>query len=636
MNRNFLLFLVFFTSFIVESHCYNTIPSQQPNPNTVKKNSSFQQSKDTLFDSYINSMKAAAKKKEYGQAIATAKKMFLHAQELKDTLHMSKASYRQAYYSAMLPNLVEANQLYTRAIKYASATDDKELLISLHINKADVERQLGDFFQAQQTVKMGLDYLEKNKDSVGQYKLYNTLGIACNDAQEFENAQKAYTHALQYAATFKQWAATLNNIAVNYKEQQNYGEAIKIYKDLLAAPELNEYPETKARIMDNLGYSLFKTANDRAIAYMEKALVIRLKWDDLDGLFASYIHLSDYYREKDIKQALPNAQSALQVALTAKSPDWQLEALQYVIMLKKDPKAEAERYFFLKDSLDRAKQTLRNEYIATKFFTEKTDRENLTLKQQNAEQALLTEKEKTQKWIVSGGLVFSMAGLGIFFLVYRRNQKQKKEIEKQKNIVEELQRELHHRLKNNLSFIDFFITLAKGKFPDPAYSQKLDELQNRINSMFEVHTQLFKKEDVTTVNAKTYISALLENVKKAYDSPNVSLEENVENTTLPADTSFPIGLIINEFVTNSYKYAFPNNEKGIISISLHEDKENYHLKLADNGKGLPNDFNIDKLGSFGMETIKLLTIEYKGTFNLDGKNGLKMEISFPKNEYKRA
>lgn len=632
MNRNFLLFLVFFTFFIVEFHAYNGIPSYPSNSNTIKKNSAFQQAKDTLYDSYINSMKAAAKKKEYGQAIATAKKMFLHARDLKDTFHMSKALYRQAFYSEILPNLVEANLLYTQAIKYASATDDKELLISLHINKADVERQLGDFFQAQQTVKMGLDYLEKDKDSLEHYKLYNTLGIACNDAREFQNAQKAYSNALQYSSTLKQRAATLNNIAVNFKEQQSYTEAIKIYKELLAIPELNEYPETHARIMDNLGYSLFKTSDERAIDYMERALNKRLELDDVDGLFASYIHHSEYYSDKDTAQALTYAQKALQIALQAKSPDWQLEALQYIVMLKKNPKAEAERYFFLKDSLDRAKQSLRNEYISTKFFTEKTDRENLTLKQQNTEQALLTEKEKTQKWIVSGGLVLSMAGLGIFFLVYSRNQKQKREIEKQKNLVEELQRELHHRLKNNLSFIDFFITLAKGKFPDPSYREKLDELQNRINSMFEVHKQLFQKEDVTNVNAKTYISALLENVIKAYNRPNITLEENVANITLRADISFPIGLIINEFVTNSYKYAFPNNENGIISINLKEHNQKYQLTLADNGQGLPANFNIDKLDSFGMETIKLLTMEYKGNFKMDGNNGLKMEISFPKNE----
>lgn len=631
MNRNFLLFLVFFTSFIVESHGYNTIPSHLTNPDTAKKNSSFQQAKDTLYDSYINSMKTAAKKKEYGQAIATAKKMFLQARELKDTLHMSKALYRQAFYSEILPNLVEANLLYSQAIKYASATDDNELLISLHINKADVERQLGDFFQAQQTVKMGLDYLEKDKDSLEHYKLYNTLGIACNDAQEFQNAQKAYSNALQYASTLKQRAATLNNIAVNYKEQQNYGEAIKIYKNLLDVPELNEYPETKARITDNLGYALFKNGDIKGGKLMENALAQRVQLEDLNGQFASNIHLADFNIHKDNPKALSHANKALQIALKTKSPDWQLEALQYIIRLKQDPTEEANHYFLLNDSLNRAREKLRNEYISTKFLTEEKDRENLTLKQEKAEQALLTEKEKTQKWSIGAVLVVSLAGLAFFFIAYNKNKKQKEEIEKQKNLVEDLQRELHHRLKNNLSFIDFFITLAKGKFPDPFYREKLDELQNRINSMFEVHKQLFKKEDVTSVNAKTYISALLENVEKAYDRPNIALEEDVENTNLPADISFPIGLIINEFVTNSYKYAFPTTENGIISISLKKHNGKYALILADNGKGLPVDFDIDKLESFGMETIKLLTVEYKGTFKIDGSDGLRMNITFPMN-----
>ncbi|HZH70577.1 MAG TPA: sensor histidine kinase, partial [Flavobacteriaceae bacterium] len=269
--------------------------------------------------------------------------------------------------------------------------------------------------------------------------------------------------------------------------------------------------------------------------------------------------------------------------------------------------------------------------ISSKCQTEKKENENLALKQQNAEQALLMEKEKNQKLAIGGGLAIALVGLGIFFIAFRKNQKQKHEIEKQKNLVEELQRELHHRLKNNLSFIDFFITLAKGKFPDTAYREKLDELQNRINSMFEVHKQLFKKEDVTNVNAKTYISALVENVKKAYESPNISLEENVEDTNLRADTSFPIGLIVNEFVTNSYKYAFPNGENGVITINFNEGPNDYHLRLSDTGKGLPPDFDIDNLDSFGMETIKLLTQEYKGSFKLDGTQGLKMDITFPKN-----
>jgi two-component sensor histidine kinase len=285
----------------------------------------------------------------------------------------------------------------------------------------------------------------------------------------------------------------------------------------------------------------------------------------------------------------------------------------------------------LHDSIQEARQGILEKFSATKYQTEKKDKENLALKQQNAEQALLTEKERTQKWAIGGGLAVSLAGLGIFFIAFNKNKKQKRKIEKQKNEIEKLQRELHHRLKNNLAFIDFFITLAKGKFPDPAYRQKLDELQNRINSMFEVHKQLFKKDDITSVNAKTYISALVENVKKAYASENIHIHENIKDTNLNAAISFPIGLIVNEFVTNSFKYAFSETEKGIISVELNEDAEKYQLKLSDNGKGLPHDFDINILNSFGLETIKLLAEEYKGSFKLDGTNGTRMDITFPKN-----
>ena len=624
MNRSFPLFLLFFSPFFLgefTSHAYaaneKSIEIQKPN--------------DTLYAFYVNIIKEASKDKNYGEAIAASKKMFTYAEGQKDNLEMSKALYQQAYLQVKLPNLVEANILYTQAIKYAQLAGDRDLLISLHLNKADVERNLGDFFQAQQTVRTGLKYLQNGKDSLSHYKLYNTLGIACNDAQEFYNSQKAYSSALQYAANFNQRAVLLNNMAVNYKEQQEYVEAIKIYKNLLTGTEISDHPETKARVMDNLGYALYKTNGKEAQQLMENALAQRVQLDDLPGQFASNIHLAEFNITINNNMALSYANKALQIAKKTKSPDWELEALQYIIMVKKEPTEEANRYFLLKDSLNRITQKLRNEYISTKFFTEERDKENLALKQQKTEQALLTAKEKTQKWIMGSGLGISLAGLGVFFLVYRRNQKQKQEIEKQKNLVEELQRELHHRLKNNLSFIDFFITLAKGKFPDPTYREKLDELQNRINSMFEVHKQLFKKEDVTSVNAKIYISALIENVKKAYDRPNIALEENVENISLRADISFPIGLIINEFVTNSYKYAFPNNERGIILISFNETLENYQLILTDNGIGLPPDFDIDNLNSFGMETIKLLTVEYKGTFKLEGSNGLRIIITFPNN-----
>lgn len=474
-----------------------------------------------------------------------------------------------AYCNSMIGVLYLEQEMFAEAEKY---------LISASEELLEMEDSFG---LASQYVNLGKLYYERDQDyprAIGLYK-------------------KAIFHYMKVGDSVNSSVA-IGNIGRNFIQLEALDSAqIYLKRSLLISERLNN-PSELVRSLTNLGEIEFKKANpEKAKIFINRALSLA----KLNGFQEDYgealLLLSDIHaNEKNYMQAYENLKLHKTINDSIKS----LDTKQMIVE------------------------------ISNKYQSEKKEKENLALKQQNAEQALLMEKEKNQKLAIGGGLALALAGLGIFFVAYRKNQKQKREIEKQKNLVEDLQRELHHRLKNNLSFIDFFITLAKGKFPDPAYREKLDELQNRINSMFEVHKQLFKKEDVTSVNAKTYISALVENVKKAYTSPNIVLEEKVEEINLRADTSFPIGLIVNEFVTNSYKYAFPNGEDGIITIHFEEGATDYHLRLSDTGKGLPLDFNIDNLDSFGMETIKLLTQEYNGTFKLDGSNGLKMKITFPK------
>ena len=514
-------------------------------------------------------------------------------------------------------------------------------------------------------------------------KVYINLAIVLSNQNDFYKSTDYATRANELATKYQDiefQAKSIGIIAGNYTWLENYNKSEEYYKKAIEISEKNNLP---IEIINNYrGLALNSSRQGKfeiALKYHFKALELLEKYGDEIYILDVYSNIATtYYRMKDRSNAINYYKKGSDLAtklnsrlglntinvnmanLLREKGDYDKAELLLLDVVKDSsnrevlsPAAERSTYILLsmiyeaKNNLPQAlsyhKKYFQLAYdivtknqaknvaeIDVKYQTEKKENENLSLKRQNAEQALLTEREKTQKWAIGGGLVVSLAALGIFFIAFRKNQKQKKEIEQQKDLVEKLQRELHHRLKNNLSFIDFFITLAKGKFPDPAYRAKLDELQNRINSMFEVHKQLFKKEDVTSVNAKTYISALVENVKRAYAVPNITLVENVDDTDLRADTSFPIGLIVNEFVTNSYKYAFPNNKKGKIYIKLDEQKDQYLLHLSDNGKGLPEDFNIDDLNSFGMETIKLLAQEYKGTFKLDGTKGTRMDITFPK------
>ncbi|MCV6629070.1 MAG: sensor histidine kinase [Flavobacteriaceae bacterium] len=295
-------------------------------------------------------------------------------------------------------------------------------------------------------------------------------------------------------------------------------------------------------------------------------------------------------------------------------------------------------YSGLKDSLEKAKTDLKFVELETKYESEKKERENLQLQAEKAAQQQLTQQANSRNWLLGFGIL--LLGLVVFFIWrrYRAEARakrtiagQKEEIEHQKLLVENLQRELHHRMKNNLSFIDLFIQLAKARFKDAAYIDKLNELQNRIGSMFAIHKQLFVQEDITKVSAKSYIDALLQNVQRAYGNPQIHIAHlTTADEIMRADTSLPVGIIVNEFVTNSFKYAFDASQEGNIQLRLHSDTANYYLELKDDGKGLPVNFDIDNLDSFGLETIKLLTQEYHGSFALDGSDGVQLDIVLPK------
>jgi two-component sensor histidine kinase len=259
---------------------------------------------------------------------------------------------------------------------------------------------------------------------------------------------------------------------------------------------------------------------------------------------------------------------------------------------------------------------VRNQKRATdnQFFISKT-KQDLNESEIKSKQNIL--------FLMSISVVLILIICIVLFLTFKKTKKQKE-------VIESLQKELHHRVKNNLSIIDTFIEVAKEEFEDGRFSKKLSELQNRINSINEVHLQLYKNEDVTSLNLRKYIDTLANNVADSFSNKNIEIEKSIqEKLNLHADKSFPVGLIVNEFLTNSYKYAFGTNT-GIVKIEMQESRETYQLSLSDNGKGLPENFDIENSESFGLRIIKLLAEQLNGNFELTSNNGVSLTIKFPK------
>ncbi len=196
---------------------------------------------------------------------------------------------------------------------------------------------------------------------------------------------------------------------------------------------------------------------------------------------------------------------------------------------------------------------------------------------------------------------------------------------------EVLFKEVHHRVKNNMQIIMSLLKLQSGKINNKALEEYFEEARNRIQSMALVHEFLYKKERIDLLRIDKYIIQLSEEILKSYNYNyyKIELKTDCHEILLDMDTAVPLGLIVNELVTNSVKHAFEKHE-GQISISLKENADSILLSVCDNGMGLPEDFDTRKENSLGMELIQLLSEQINAKVEISSGNGLMVNIIIPK------
>lgn len=588
--------------------------------------------KDSMYSAItISKCATYGKMKQYLKAIKEAENLQKYATQNNDSLLLANAFFRLGFYSSKEQRLDDSYKNYIKAYQLYLIKGDSLKSAQILGNISSLQNRLGDFISAQKTTTKAIELLNNRQDKKTLFNLYLTLANSFQNNLQFNEANESYLKSINFAPNDFHIVKTKNNIALNYKKQKEYSKSIQLYKKLLQHNIIEENPLLKARILDNYGHSLFLENNRNGLSYLLKAEKIKTKEKDNLGLFASYIHLTEYYLNKNKKEALKYAKKALHTSNLLKSADAKLEALKYLILIKQNPKEETVVFLRLKDSIELAQKTQHNKYAAVKFLSREKEKENLQLKAEKTQQELLTQKVTTRNWFLTFGLLGLIVFLFSLWRRYKSEQKAKRIIQCQKELIENLQKELHHRIKNNLAIINSFIDVAREEFTEPAFDEKLIELQNRIGSINEVHQQLHKNRDVTNLNIKKYIAVLVKNIEYAFANTYVEIQQNIpENLKLHADISFPIGLIVNEFLTNSYKHAFKEVLSPKITISITEKDKNYHLNLYDNGKGLAKDFDIKRTDSFGLRIMSLLAKQLKGSFEITSNSGTEVKIIFPK------
>jgi two-component sensor histidine kinase len=215
-------------------------------------------------------------------------------------------------------------------------------------------------------------------------------------------------------------------------------------------------------------------------------------------------------------------------------------------------------------------------------------------------------------------------------------------------------KEIHHRIKNNLQVISSLLDLQAEKFKDRENiigSEVLEafrESQSRVISMALIHEELYRGGGFETLNFSAYIEELADNLLSTYRLGNtdISLNRDLEGDLfLNMDTAIPLGIIINELISNSFKHAFPGREKGEIRIKLNREgkgdfmnigeskfedskRSTLILSVSDNGVGIPENFDIENLDSLGLQLVTSLTEQLDGEFEIKRNNGTEFIISF--------
>ncbi len=215
--------------------------------------------------------------------------------------------------------------------------------------------------------------------------------------------------------------------------------------------------------------------------------------------------------------------------------------------------------------------------------------------------------------------------------------------EAQKQIINSLEeksvllREIHHRVKNNMQIISSLLSLQSSTIENPEMKDIFNESQNRVRSMSMIHEQLYQTDDLAKIDFNIYVNGLIKSLFQIYSSSQKHIEwdVNVEDVKLDLETAIPCGLIINELVSNSLKHAFKDRFNGKINVKMRKNNGLIILKVADNGVGIPDNFQIEKASTLGLKLVKTLVNQLEGALVIEIKNETSFNVTFKEINYKK-
>ncbi|QEE50815.1 hypothetical protein FUA48_14880 [Flavobacterium alkalisoli] len=578
----------------------------------------------------------------------------------------------------------EANKVYGEYFflinKYDRALEELKKSLSLYKKAGAKDLQgiydiIGQAYvitgNTEEGIKYGLLALktaeEQGDRSMQLCTINNRLGLTFDSLNENDKALKYFEDALVLAKENNDANAVYfvtNNIASILVLKNKVKEALKLEEDAL-----RNYKATDIGAIVGLNSSIFYTYMyskefDKAKKYLDKIMELKVKHDFAEEEIFRINHLASnyYFSVKDFNKT---AQLVEENRFLAKKmnvvPSWRIYYIwKYRVDSARGNYKNAliahQEYKRFDDSISSVNKSEQIAQLQVQYETEKKD-QDIKLKQQNIE--LLTQESDLQKSRAEDarilrnltfiGIIVLLIILGLLYRNYRNKQKANSKLEEQQIVINDknhalehllnekewLLKEIHHRVKNNLQIVMSLLNTQSAYLKDKSALTAIRDSQHRVHSMSLIHQKLYQSEDMTSIPMPAYITDLTEYLKDSFDTSNIHFDLTIEHVDFDVSIAVPLGLILNEAITNSIKYGFPEKEEGVISIKLIQNTEDtFMLYIRDNGVGLPDDYAIKKENSLGLNLIKGLTEDLDGSLNLYNDNGVVIEITFINKTFK--
>lgn len=546
-------------------------------------------------------------------------------------IHESLASWH-AYNGFFSPDSVVHHA--EKALSYHLKGNDKKRIADTYRSLSIDYLNTGQLDKAQEVLFKAIDLYEELNDNAGLGSAYRTLGVQYRVMNDFEKSISYTNQAiplLKKTENYSELAIAQFNLIISYGE---IGEFEKAYAATEYCLEI-----VRTKVPDEIFVAV------RAYSYRGD---VYIKAKDYENALKDYIaawelckeHIDEErcatYRTEIghiylLQENYEKAQDHLLAGVNAYDDKGQMGLIQPYLDL-------AETYIQLgdyKNALvykDRAYNNSKNllegkianieSEMAIKYETEKKD-EAL-----ESQAALIDQKNKTQLLFIVIAAILLIFLLSLLYFFYK--SKKATRIIRAKNAENELLlKEIHHRVKNNLEMVKSLIALQSAQIEDPATKNAMSASQNRVQSMGIIHQKLYQGTNLGSIEMKDYFLNLSEGILDSFNAEEwVKIECAMDKLELDVDTAVPIGLIVNELLTNALKYAFPENEQGVIQVSLEQDAEqNLKLMVKDNGIGKKEGLAPKGTG-FGSQLVKLLTQQLNGNMKEYNTHGTHIEFDF--------